>query len=82
MMKWAFWTFLIFYILAAALLGISVYDLFGQPSDPLSAVFLLPLGLPWNIAASSVGISSPVNLLGAPLINLAILYLLWRRRPS
>ena len=31
------------------LLLIGTFGLFGQEKDPLSAVFLIPLGLPWFI---------------------------------
>ncbi|WP_343079482.1 hypothetical protein [Ostreiculturibacter nitratireducens] len=37
------------YLAALAILLIGTYGLFGQERDPLSAVFLFPLGLPWNL---------------------------------
>lgn len=36
------------YLAALAVLAIGTFGLFGQQGDPLSGIFLLPLGLPWN----------------------------------
>ena len=41
--------FLFVYLAALALFIIGTVGLFGQDRDPLSAVFLMPLGLPWNL---------------------------------
>ena len=43
------WGFLATYLIALALLVIGTFGLFGQERDPLSGVFLMPLGLPWNL---------------------------------
>ncbi|SIO43765.1 hypothetical protein SAMN05444722_2147 [Rhodovulum sp. ES.010] len=40
--------FIVLYVAALALLAIGTFGVFGQPRDPLSGVFLIPLGLPWN----------------------------------
>ncbi|MBT8427259.1 MAG: hypothetical protein KJO02_04435 [Erythrobacter sp.] len=78
-MKWVFFTFLGLYALALLLLAIGTFGWFGQPQDPLSGVFLIPLGLPWNFIADWLGaISAPVAI-AAPAINAAILYWLWKR---
>lgn len=45
-MKWAFYVFVVLYLLALALLAIGTFGWFGQEQDPLSGVFLLPFGLP------------------------------------
>ena len=37
------------YLAALSVLIIGTFGLFGQEKDPLSAVFLVPLGLPWNL---------------------------------
>lgn len=37
------------YLAALALLLIGTFGLFGQGPDQLSAVFSIPLGLPWNL---------------------------------
>ncbi|MCB2066161.1 MAG: hypothetical protein KDE15_05920 [Erythrobacter sp.] len=79
-MKWVFWIFVALYALALALLAVGTYGLFGQERDPLSGVFLIPLGLPWNLLLDRVlGVASPATAIGAPLVNAAILYWLWKR---
>lgn len=63
----------VLWLLALALLLIGIFGLFGQEQDPLSAVFLIPLGLPWN-RLFDLGDTAGLWLLAlAPLINLAIL---------
>lgn len=42
------WTFAALYALALLLFAIGVLGLFGQARDPLSAIPLVVLGLPWN----------------------------------
>ncbi|OBV10589.1 hypothetical protein I603_1802 [Erythrobacter dokdonensis DSW-74] len=66
-------------MIALALLAIGTFGLFGQERDPLSAVFLLPLGLPWNLVGDRIGLAGPWLPILAPGINAAILYWLWRR---
>ena len=78
-MKWAFLIFLGLYLVALILLAIGTFGWFGQEQDPLSAVFLMPLGLPWNILADRMGLNGPLVAIFAPLINAGILYLLWKR---
>ena len=54
---------------------------FGQPPDPLSGVFLLPLGFPWILAIELVPEAiKPVFAVIVPLVNLAILVVLCRKR--
>lgn len=45
--KWVIRIAGVLYLVALALLLIGTFGLFGQARDPLSGVFLLPLGLPW-----------------------------------
>lgn len=78
-MKWAFWGFLGLYGVAILLLIIGSFGWFGSDEDPLSAVFLLPLGLPWNILADRLGLAGVASLLIAPLINVGIFCWLWKR---
>jgi len=78
-MKWAFWIFVALYGIALLLLLIGSFGWFGQQKDPLSAVFLLPLGLPWNILADKLGLAGVPSLLLAPIINASILFWLWKR---
>ena len=78
-MKWAFLIFLGLYLAALILLTIGTFGWFGQEQDPLSAVFLIPLGLPWNILAGRAGLSGPLAGILAPLINAGVLYWLWKK---
>ena len=71
--------FAICYLAALALLAVGTFGLFGAEQDPLSGIFLLPLGLPWNL----VPLDGPDHALraiglGAPLINLVLLVVLCR----
>ena len=62
------------YLVALALLLIGTFGLFGQERDPLSGVFLIPLGLPWVSLLDGVpeGLKPWLAAL-APAINLFIL---------
>ena len=73
-MKWVFWIFVTLYAIAVLLLAIGTFGWFGQDQDPLSGVFLLPLGLPWNWLADKLGLEGPVVMIAAPAINAAILW--------
>lgn len=67
------------YILALGLWAIGTFGLFGQQTDPLSGVFLIPLGLPWNRMGDG-----PDAMIAAPIANILILWLLsavLRKRP-
>ena len=67
------------YVLALALFAIGASGLFGQERDPLSAVFLVPLGLPWNLFLDALPEASRLWLAAAaPIVNLLILWLLCR----
>jgi hypothetical protein len=67
------------YLLALALLAIGTWGLFGQPRDPLSGVFLLPLGLPWNLMLDGFPDAwLPWLAAAAPLVNLALFLILCR----
>ncbi|MGB3711701.1 MAG: hypothetical protein WA985_08435 [Erythrobacter sp.] len=78
-MKWVFLVFAALYAAALALLLIGTYGWFGQERDPVSGVFLMPLGLPWNVAGGIVGLEGPALAILAPAFNLLILLWLWRR---
>lgn len=78
-----FWIFLVLWIAASAIFLIGTFGLFGAEPDPLSAAFLIPLGLPWNKVLGAFD-RDGYGILGvlAPAINLAIIWLLrgWTRR--
>ncbi|WP_296680158.1 hypothetical protein [Novosphingobium sp.] len=79
-MKTVLVIFAALYGLALALLAVSTFGLFGQEKDPLGAVFLMPLGLPWNIIADKLGLTGVLTAILAPAINLAALYAIMRAR--
>jgi hypothetical protein len=69
--------FAVMYAVALGLFLTGIYGWFGQEQDPLSGVFLLPLGLPWVL----IEVPEPLRLIlgvGAPLINLAVLWVVCR----
>ncbi|SLN24043.1 hypothetical protein PSA7680_00985 [Pseudoruegeria aquimaris] len=73
--------FALFYAAALFLFIVGTYGLFGQEKDPLSGVFLLPIGLPWiylgHLMPDAV---RPVLGAAAPAVNLALLMLICRAR--
>ena len=81
-MKWLFWIFAVLFLIALSLFLVGVFGWFGQEQDPLSGIFLVPLGMPWNIIADRLGLAGVTAGIVSPLINLAILYWLWKRNAS
>jgi len=62
------------YLLALGIFLIGIFGLFGQERDPLSAVFLMPLGLPWNLFLDPApDMLKPWLAALAPALNLFIL---------
>ena len=78
-MKWVFIVFVVLYALALFLLAVGTFGWFGQEQDPLSGVFLMPLGLPWNILGDKIGLTGAWLAILAPVINAALFYRLWKR---
>ncbi len=77
--KWTIWIVWAFYLFALALLLIGTFGLFGQEQDPLSGIFLLPLGLPWVLWLDGVpDVLLPSLAALVPLLNILILTLLCR----
>lgn len=72
-MRLVTWIFGLTYVVALGLFAISAWGLFGQDRDPLGGVFLLPLGLPWNLVADRLTGASTAALVAAPAVNLALL---------
>lgn len=75
--RWVLSVFAIAYLAALALLAIGTFGLFGQPLTPLSGVYLLPLGLPWNLLLDRV----PAPLLRwlvvlSPILNFLFLWVI------
>jgi hypothetical protein len=71
--------FAIAYMVSLALFVIGLLGLFGQPKDPLAAVFVLLLGMPWTLLLDGAPeIVRPFLGLLTPAVNLAILYIVCR----
>lgn len=71
-------TFAVLWVLAILVLAIGTFGWFGQDRDPLSGVFLIPLGLPWNRVLDGLGVPGLAAGVIAPGINLAILAVICR----
>ena len=67
-LHWAAIVIGVLYLLALFLWAVGTFGWFGQEPDPLSAVFLIPIGLPRNRFGEGLAIA-----LLAPLANVAIL---------
>jgi len=73
--------FALLYCGALALLFIGTFGLLGAERDPLSGVYLIPLGLPWNQTIDVFPDTTwPWLAAAAPALNLAILWLMCRRK--
>ncbi len=48
------WVFVVLYVAALLLFLTGTFGWFGQEQDPLAGVFLLPLGLPWNLLTGAL----------------------------
>ncbi len=69
------------YLGALFVLATGTFGWFGQERDPLSGVFLMPLGLPWVL----IKVPESFNIvlaICAPLINIALIGLLCRKLGS
>jgi len=68
------------YLFALGYFVIGTYGLFGQEADPMTGVFLLPLGLPWSLLLTGLPEAlRPWALVAAPLINIAFFTVMCRR---
>ena len=75
--------FAVMYLLALVAFLTGTFGWLGQERDPLSGVFLPPLGLPWILAADLFSDSAkPWFAAIAPALNLLALVLIcrWARR--
>ena len=84
MCRAAIMIFLGAYALAVFIFLVGTFGWFGQDRDPLSGVFLIPLGLPWNLLFDSVSDNAKPSLaIASPVVNVAILMVFCRRfRPK
>ncbi|MCT8329367.1 hypothetical protein [Albidovulum sediminis] len=76
---WVLRAFAVLYLLALVIFLVGTFGLFGQTRDPLSGVFLVPLGWPWNRFVDLAPQSTwPWLAALAPLVNIGLLALLCR----
>ena len=72
--QWVIGIFGVLYLVALALLLIGTFGLFGQERDPLSGIFLIPLGMPWVLLLEGFSESlKPWLAALSPLLNIVIL---------
>lgn len=77
--KWVTRSVAVLYVAALVLFAIGTFGLFGQEQDPLAGVFLVPLGLPWNLWLDGVPDAiRPGLIIFAPALNLLLLTVLCR----
>jgi hypothetical protein len=77
--RWLIGAFVLLYLAALGLLAVGTFGLFGAERDPLSAVFLLPLGLPWNRWIDAFPeAAGPWLAVATPLLNLLLAVLVCR----
>ncbi len=77
--RWSVRIFGALYLVALALFLIGTFGFFGQARDPLSGVFLMPLGLPWVLWIGGFPEPwLPWLAIMAPLFNIGILTLFCR----
>ena len=78
--KITIWVFVLLWTGAAFIFATGTFGWFGEPQDPLSGVFLIPLGFPWIRAIELVPEAvKPLFAVVVPLLNLAILVLICRQ---
>lgn len=81
--RWSLVIFAVLYLLALALLAIGNFGLFGSERDPLSAAYLVLLGMPWTLLLG--GLPEPLLPWSgalAPAINLLLIGALCRWRAT
>jgi hypothetical protein len=73
------YAFLVLYLFALGLLAVGTFGLFGAERDPLSAIYVMVLGLPWTRLIDAFPAAlHPWLAVGAPLLNLLILWAICR----
>ena len=72
--------FALAYTFALGLLVIGTFGLFGSVRDSMSGIYLIPLGMPWNIflLANAPEVLLPWIGILAPALNLTILIIICR----
>lgn len=71
--------FLLLYLSALGLLAVGTFGWFGADKDPLSAVYLVPLGFPWTLLVGNAPEPLvPWLAIAAPAVNLALVVAICR----
>ncbi len=75
LLKWVFWLFV-----AALFVALIVFLIgwLGKSPDPLGAVYLVLLGMPWILFLDGALASGPATVFLANAINMLILLSLWQ----
>ncbi|MGX1309025.1 hypothetical protein AB7M35_003783 [Amorphus suaedae] len=69
----------ILYAFALAFLAVGTFGLFGNPPDALSGIYVILLGLPWNLLLDGLPEAwAPWAASLAPLVNIALVASLCR----
>ena len=79
---WLFRLFAAVYLIALAICAIGNFGWFGVERDPLSAVYVIMLGQPWNRAVDYFPQAMwPLASALAPAVNLGLIFAIcrWRR---
>lgn len=74
------YVFGVLYLVAFALYLVGAFGLFGSTQGPLAGVFLVPLGLPWNLLIDRLFPEPlwPWMAALAPFVNLLLIWLICR----
>ena len=77
--RWITVAFAVLYSAALLLLAFGTFGWMGVERDPLAAVYLVPLGLPWNRFLDGFPAGwLPWLAAAAPLVNLLLMVLICR----
>jgi hypothetical protein len=78
--SWVLMLFAVAYVTAIGLLAVTIFGFVGQPDVPLGAVYLLPLGLPWNLLLGMAPAAlAPWLTVAAPCVNIVLATACYRR---
>jgi hypothetical protein len=71
--------FVLLYVAALLLLAIGTFGWFGAERDPLAAVYLVPLGLPWTLLVGNAPEPLvPWLAIASPGLNLVLIVAMCR----
>ena len=71
--------FVLLYVAALVLLAVGTFGWFGAERDPLAAVYLVPLGLPWTLLVGNAPeLLVPWLAIASPGLNLFLIVAMCR----